>query len=171
MSARVYLLVLVSSVCLLAAADDPYGAPIPILKDDRTQDAYGGYSFDFESGNGIVRQESGKESDGQAKEGGWRYTSPEGVPVEIVFVADQGGFQPQGAVIPVAPPLPYQRSAYKEDFSQGPTPTPEYTEKSDKMDDRQFDLDRNFYDVPKSIGHRFSPAPSVILYAHENKEK
>ncbi|XP_042883367.1 cuticle protein AMP1A-like [Penaeus japonicus] len=94
----------------LAAADDPYGAPIPILKDDRTQDAYGGYSFDFESGNGIVRQESGKESDGQAKEGGWRYTSPEGVPVEIVFVADQGGYQPQGAVIPVAPPLPYQRS-------------------------------------------------------------
>ncbi|XP_042883365.1 larval cuticle protein LCP-17-like [Penaeus japonicus] len=111
MSSRVCLvLVLVSSVCLLAAADDPYGAPIPILKDDRTQDAYGGYSFDFESGNGIVRQESGKESDGQAKEGGWRYTSPEGVPVEIVFVADQGGYQPQGAVIPVAPPLPYQRS-------------------------------------------------------------
>ncbi|XP_027224480.1 endocuticle structural glycoprotein SgAbd-8 [Penaeus vannamei] len=110
MFARACLLVLLSSVCLFAAADESYGAPIPILKDDRTQDAYGGYSFDFESGNGIVRQESGKESDGQAKEGGWRYISPEGVPVEIVFVADQGGYQPQGAVVPVAPPLPYQRS-------------------------------------------------------------
>ncbi|XP_027224488.1 endocuticle structural glycoprotein SgAbd-8-like [Penaeus vannamei] len=104
------VLVLVSSASLLVVADESYGAPIPILKDDRTQDAYGGYSFDFESGNGIVRKESGKESDGQAKEGGWRYTSPEGVPVEIVFVADQGGYRPQGAVLPVAPPLPYQRS-------------------------------------------------------------
>ncbi|XP_042864641.1 endocuticle structural glycoprotein SgAbd-8-like [Penaeus japonicus] len=92
------------------AAESPYSQPIPILKDDRTQDAYGGYSFDFESGNGIVRQESGKESDGQAKEGGWSYESPEGVPVEISFVADQGGYRPQGAVIPVPPPLPYQRS-------------------------------------------------------------
>ncbi|XP_047488113.1 uncharacterized protein LOC125038620 [Penaeus chinensis] len=73
MISRVCLvLVLVSSASLLAAADDPYATPIPILKDDRTQDAYGGYTFDFESGNGIVRQESGKESDGQAKEGGWR---------------------------------------------------------------------------------------------------
>ncbi|XP_069974832.1 larval cuticle protein LCP-17-like [Penaeus vannamei] len=111
MISRVCLaLVLVSSASLLAAADKSYGAPIPILNDDRTQDAYGGYSFDFESGNSIVRKESGKESDGQAKEGSWRYTSPEGVPVEIVFVADQRGYRPQGAVLPVAHPLPYQRS-------------------------------------------------------------
>ncbi|XP_037803468.1 endocuticle structural glycoprotein SgAbd-8-like [Penaeus monodon] len=112
MSCSMYLLAsfLLMLVLSSEAAENPYSAPIPILKDDRTQDAYGGYSFDFESGNGIVRQESGKESDGQAKEGGWRYESPEGAPVEISFVADQGGYQPQGAVIPVPPPLPYQRS-------------------------------------------------------------
>ncbi|XP_047487912.1 endocuticle structural glycoprotein SgAbd-8-like [Penaeus chinensis] len=112
MSCSMYFLaaLLLLSVLGSEAAESPYSAPIPILKDDRTQDAYGGYTFDFESGNGIVRQESGKESDGQAKEGGWRYESPEGVPVEISFVADQGGYQPQGAVIPVPPPLPYQRS-------------------------------------------------------------
>jgi len=63
---------LLLSVLVSEAAESPYSAPIPILKDDRTQDAYGGYSFDFESGNGIVRQESGKESGGQAKQGGWR---------------------------------------------------------------------------------------------------
>ncbi|XP_042883379.1 endocuticle structural glycoprotein SgAbd-8-like [Penaeus japonicus] len=117
MSSRVcLLLVLVSSVCLLAAADDPYGAPIPILRDDRTQDAYGGYSFDFESGNGIVRQESGKESDGQAKEGGWRYTSPEGVPVEIVFVADQGGVSPRGRSSPWPPLSPTRDQSFLEAY-------------------------------------------------------
>ncbi|ROT85494.1 putative endocuticle structural glycoprotein ABD-4 [Penaeus vannamei] len=87
---------LLLSVLVSEAAESPYSAPSPILKDDRTQDAYGGYSFDFESGNGIVRQESGKESDGQAKQGGWRYESPEGVPVEISFVADKGVQTPGG---------------------------------------------------------------------------
>ena len=38
-----------------------------------------------------------------------RYTSPDGVPVDITFVADHGGFQPTGAVLPVAPQLPYYR--------------------------------------------------------------
>lgn len=37
-----------------------------------------------------------------------RYISPEGVPVDITFVADHGGFQPSGSVLPVAPPLPYK---------------------------------------------------------------
>ncbi|XP_027236377.2 larval cuticle protein LCP-17 [Penaeus vannamei] len=87
-----------------------YAAPIPILKDDRTQSAHGDYSVDFEAANGIARQESGSQSYGQAAQGGWRYTSPEGQQVDIAFVADQGGYQPQGAVIPVPPPLPYTRS-------------------------------------------------------------
>nr|XP_027236377.1 uncharacterized protein LOC113827698 [Penaeus vannamei] len=53
-----------------------YAAPIPILKDDRTQSAHGDYSVDFEAANGIARQESGSQSYGQAAQGGWRYTSP-----------------------------------------------------------------------------------------------
>lgn len=39
-----------------------------------------------------------------------RYISPEGLPVDITFVADHGGFRPSGAVLPVAPPLPYRRT-------------------------------------------------------------
>ncbi|XP_037803517.1 larval cuticle protein LCP-17-like [Penaeus monodon] len=92
----------------------PVGYPhhIPILKDDRTQNTYGEYSFDFEAGNGIARQESGSQSYGQVAQGGWTYTSPEGQQVDIVFVADQGGYQPQGAVLPVPPPLPYTRTGH-----------------------------------------------------------
>lgn len=110
MNALAYLLVVIGMMALVTASDDPYAKHIPILKDDRTQSAYGEYSFEYETGNGISRQEAGTQNDGQVVQGGWRYTSPEGVPVEIVFVADHGGFQPQGSVIPVAPPLPYQRS-------------------------------------------------------------
>lgn len=41
-----------------------------------------------------------------------RYISPEGEQVDIVFVADHAGYQPQGAVLPVAPPLPYTRTGH-----------------------------------------------------------
>ncbi|XP_069974714.1 flexible cuticle protein 12-like [Penaeus vannamei] len=83
---------------------------IPILKDDRSQDAYGGYSFSYGTGNGIYRDEVGRQNYGQVTQGGWSYTSPEGVPVKITFVADQGGYQPSGNVLPVAPALPYSRT-------------------------------------------------------------
>lgn len=62
------------------AADAGYPAPpleyapaphIPILKDDRTQNSYGEYTFDFQSGNGIARQEAGSQNDGQVSQGGW----------------------------------------------------------------------------------------------------
>ena len=52
-------------------AADSY-TPIPILKDDRTQNAYGEYSFDFETGNGIARGEQGHQEDGQENSGSWR---------------------------------------------------------------------------------------------------
>ncbi|XP_071520569.1 cuticle protein AMP1A-like [Panulirus ornatus] len=88
-----------------------YGAPvIPILKDERDQDGLGAYTFAYSTGNGIYRNEAGKQAYGQNAEGGWRYTSPEGLPVEITFVANKGGYQPQGAVLPVAPKLPYSRT-------------------------------------------------------------
>lgn len=39
-------------------------------------------------------------------QGSYHYTSPEGIPVSIVYVADENGFQPQGDVLPQAPPIP-----------------------------------------------------------------
>ena len=54
----------------LAAAE--YNTPIPILKDERTSNAAGEYTFDFETGNGISRNEAGYQADGQQSSGGWR---------------------------------------------------------------------------------------------------
>ncbi|XP_063584751.1 endocuticle structural glycoprotein SgAbd-8-like [Penaeus indicus] len=102
--------------CLVAVVvADSYKTPIPILKDDRTQNAYGEYTFDFETGNGIVRNEAGKQADGQESSGGWSYTAPEGVPIKLSFTSGVGGYQPVGDHLPVAPtsvPLPYERQDY-----------------------------------------------------------
>lgn len=35
-----------------------------------------------------------------AKQGGYSFTTPEGLVVQVVYVADERGFQPQGNVIP-----------------------------------------------------------------------
>lgn len=43
---------------------------------------------------------------GTAAQGSFQYTSPEGVPVQIQYVADENGFQPVGSVIPTPPPIP-----------------------------------------------------------------
>ncbi|XP_063615740.1 pupal cuticle protein-like [Penaeus indicus] len=102
--------------CLVAVVvADSYKTPIPILKDDRTQNAYGEYTFDFETGNGIVRNEAGKQADGQESSGGWSYTAPEGIPIKLSFTSGVGGYQPVGDHLPVAPtsvPLPYERQDY-----------------------------------------------------------
>ncbi|XP_063584752.1 flexible cuticle protein 12-like [Penaeus indicus] len=102
--------------CLVAVVvADSYKTPIPILKNDRIQNAYGEYTFDFETGNGIVRNEAGKQADGQESSGGWSYTAPEGVPIKLSFTSGVGGYQPVGDHLPVAPtsvPLPYERNDY-----------------------------------------------------------
>lgn len=105
-------MLVLAAIVAVVAGDSVY-APmpiIPILKDDRTSNAYGQYTFEYETGNGISRQESGSQNDGQTLNGGWSYISSDGVPVNIIFVADHGGYQPQGSVLPVAPPLPYTRT-------------------------------------------------------------
>lgn len=39
--------------------------------------------------------------------GNFGYQSPEGVPVQISYVADENGYQPIGNVLPTPPPTPY----------------------------------------------------------------
>nr|XP_045608539.1 endocuticle structural glycoprotein SgAbd-5-like [Procambarus clarkii] len=116
MASRLALAVVAVAVVVTGADQRPtYGqsghsvSAADIVKDDRTQDGYGEYSFQYASSDGTAREEYGTQHDGQTSKGGWRYTSPEGVPVDITFVADHGGYQPQGAVLPVAPALPYKR--------------------------------------------------------------
>nr|XP_027220807.1 cuticle protein AM1199-like [Penaeus vannamei] len=99
-------------VCVLlataAAAPDHYGPPqtgfygfpgpysgpvIPILKDEREgPDASGVYSFEFETGNGIKREEQA--------------SLPDGSPADVTFVADDAGFRVESDLLPTPHPLP-----------------------------------------------------------------
>lgn len=62
----------------------------------------------FETADGVKREEEGAqkqigEEAGATSRGSWSYTAPEGDKIDLTFVADENGFQPQGAHLPVAP--------------------------------------------------------------------
>lgn len=66
--------------------------------------------FSFEADNGISAQEQGRLGGGNEPaiqaQGGFQYTAPDGAPISLTYVADENGFQPQGAHLPVAPTPP-----------------------------------------------------------------
>ncbi|XP_019876048.1 endocuticle structural glycoprotein SgAbd-2-like [Aethina tumida] len=77
---------------------------VPILRLESDISPDGNYKYAYETGNGIAAQEQGLG--GQAARGSFSWTSPEGVPVAIQYVADENGYQPQGNVLPTPPPVP-----------------------------------------------------------------
>ncbi|XP_071516406.1 cuticle protein AMP1A-like [Panulirus ornatus] len=112
--------VVLALLAAVATAAPQYSAPQPpryddshevvaILRDDRVIEDDGRYNFDMEAANGIVVSESGAPgADGAiASSGYFSYTSPEGVPVHVKFVADANGFQPESDLLPVAPAFPH----------------------------------------------------------------
>ncbi|KAK4880449.1 hypothetical protein RN001_008595 [Aquatica leii] len=68
----------------------------------------GSYKWSFETDNGIIAQEQAqvKKTGELGVQGLYQYTSPEGVPVSIVYISDENGFQVQGNVLPEPPPIP-----------------------------------------------------------------
>lgn len=68
--------------------------------------------FRYETENGINFQEQGQvralgpDQVDKTVDGSFSYTSPEGQPISLQYRADANGFQPQGAHLPVAPPIP-----------------------------------------------------------------
>lgn len=68
--------------------------------------------FSYETENGISHQEGATikqlspELADKSAQGSYSYTSPEGERVEVSYIADANGFQPQGSHIPTAPPIP-----------------------------------------------------------------
>ncbi|XP_047476036.1 endocuticle structural glycoprotein SgAbd-2-like [Penaeus chinensis] len=112
-------------VATAAATPDHYGPPptrfygipraysgpvIPILKDEHEgPGASGVYSFEFETGNGIKREEQGAPqgpSGAVAMQGGWSFTFPDGSPAVMSFVADDAGYRVESDLLPTPHPLP-----------------------------------------------------------------
>lgn len=87
--------------------------PVPILSQNAEVNFDGSYQHNFEAGNGISAQEQGvlknagqKDAEAEEVQGSFKYTAPDGTPISISYVANENGFQPQGAHLPVAPTPP-----------------------------------------------------------------
>merc|ERR1712235_164379 len=109
-------MLLVALFVAVAAAEltVEYKEPIAITKYGSVSDETGKYSYNFEAANGIKMSEEGEqkhfgdkleEGYGSVARGSYSYEL-EGVTYTINWVADENGFQPTGAHLPVAPPMP-----------------------------------------------------------------
>lgn len=56
----------------------------------------------FEAENGIAAQERGQQKNAGSQEpieeaqGSFQYTAPDGTPIQLQYIANEGGFQPTG---------------------------------------------------------------------------
>ncbi|XP_060516889.1 endocuticle structural glycoprotein SgAbd-2-like [Cylas formicarius] len=84
-----------------------------ILSQDSEVNFDGSFRSSFQTSNGISIQEQGqlknagsKNGEAQEVQGTIQYSSPDGTPVQLQYIADENGFQPQGGHLPVPPPIP-----------------------------------------------------------------
>lgn len=68
------------------------------VRDVRTD----GFDYSYELSNGIAVKQSGT---GVNIKGNYKYTAPDGTPIEMSYVADENGYQPSGDLIQAIPPL------------------------------------------------------------------
>ncbi|RZF39909.1 hypothetical protein LSTR_LSTR010537 [Laodelphax striatellus] len=98
---------------VLAAPQQQYTTPIPILSQQQEVNADGSYKYNYATGNNIQVEETGylknagiPEQEIQSAQGYFSYVDPDGVPVQLTYTADENGFVPQGAHLPTPPPTP-----------------------------------------------------------------
>ncbi|XP_059059999.1 larval cuticle protein 1-like [Achroia grisella] len=105
---KMKLIVVVFALVAVAIAAPP--EPPKILRSDFDQQPEGGYSFNFETEDGISRNENGELKEALDEEnkphkvvivrGSYSYTNPEGKPETINYYADETGFHAEGDSIP-----------------------------------------------------------------------
>ncbi|XP_001659099.2 pupal cuticle protein Edg-78E [Aedes aegypti] len=76
-----------------------------IQQDEYNLNPDGSYVYKYETSNGISASQTGS-ANGQYANGYYSYTDPEQNRVEVTYLADEFGFQPQGAHLPVEPAAP-----------------------------------------------------------------
>ncbi|XP_043597105.1 larval cuticle protein LCP-17-like [Bombus pyrosoma] len=106
-----FLVVISVAMLAMASADVAEHQPV-IVKQSQDISPDGSYSYSYETDNGIYHSESGAPVVTDARsapvvvtQGVYQYTSPDGTPIKVTYVADHNGFQPQGEHIPAISPL------------------------------------------------------------------
>ncbi|KAJ8972435.1 hypothetical protein NQ317_016677 [Molorchus minor] len=114
--AAAYIIILAFAT-ITSAASTNQSEPIPIINQESEISLDGSYRSSYETGNGITAQEQGVlksngENETEEVQGSFQYTAPDGTPIQLSYIANENGFQPQGAHLPVPPevPAPIQRA-------------------------------------------------------------
>ncbi|CAH1983138.1 unnamed protein product [Acanthoscelides obtectus] len=102
--------------------------PVPIISQTEEINPDGSFKFSFETANGIKVDESGYLKDNpesstdriQVIEGSISYTDEGGHMINLRYVADENGYQPQGDHLPTAPPVPEDIARSLQGQSQQP---------------------------------------------------
>jgi len=90
-------------------------ADIYSLRSESDNQEDGTFRWAYENSDGSKAQQDGyvknpQEQDPekriQAIQGSYSYTSPEGIPITVTYVADENGFQASGDHLPTSPPIP-----------------------------------------------------------------
>ncbi|XP_059050403.1 larval cuticle protein LCP-17-like [Achroia grisella] len=83
-----------------------------ILRQELDVGLEGNYQYAYETENGISAQEQGSlknaqsENAAQSVQGEAQWTAPGGEVIQLQYIADENGYQPQGSHLPTPPPIP-----------------------------------------------------------------
>lgn len=83
---------------------DPADLEATLLKYNTEVNPDGSYKYEYASSNGLDIAESGVGS--SYASGSYSYTAPDGQPIQLNYIADENGYQPQGSHLPTPPPIP-----------------------------------------------------------------
>ncbi|XP_050448044.1 endocuticle structural glycoprotein SgAbd-8-like [Cataglyphis hispanica] len=110
---KMKFLIVSLAIVAVVVAQQPHQQPLAILRQAQDISPEGSYSFGYETENGISASEQGspqpvgpKGEHAVVAQGQYQYTAPDGTPIAVSYSADETGFHPQGAHLPVAPPVP-----------------------------------------------------------------
>ncbi|KAE8744066.1 Cuticle Protein CPR RR-1 6 [Frankliniella occidentalis] len=86
--------------------------PIAIVKLNSDVNPDGSFTYEYETANGIkadargALNNAGSENEALSVQGSYSFVGDDGVTYTVTYVADENGFQPQGAHLPTPPPIP-----------------------------------------------------------------
>ncbi|XP_061711550.1 cuticle protein CP14.6-like [Cydia pomonella] len=102
---------IVFALIVAAVAAAPQRSPdadAQVLRYDANNIGVDGYNYSYETSNGIKSEEQaqlnniGTDNEAISVRGSYAYTGADGVVYTVTYIADENGFQPQGAHLPAA---------------------------------------------------------------------
>ncbi|XP_066156450.1 endocuticle structural glycoprotein ABD-4-like [Euwallacea fornicatus] len=90
----------------------PFSEPVPILQQNQEINPDGSFKWNYQSEDGSSQNQQGQlkqvgtEEAGEVVQGSASWIDPEGGAHQISYVADENGYKPSSADLPVAPEIP-----------------------------------------------------------------